>query len=190
MPAGSAEGGEAGEKEADAVEETCSNEVEPAPSPAPRANAAEVTGPRTSWAGLVRAPSLESLPSVFKSRFEKSLATLREKGFFARQANSPLERPKPVPIPVYFGGVPRGRIGQLRRALFAYLPRRAVLSFSFIGNYACEILCHKPLEATLIAGMKLLGFRHIQGSDPTRPIGLNTEESTRKSLVACYRRWT
>lgn len=155
-----------------------------------------------SWADIARIPSMKKLPSTMQSKFEKSIASLRKNGF-TPSARPPPGRPnpaggdprpstppQPVPTPVYFGGVPRGPIGSLKRSLQECLPSWAVLSISFIGNSACEILCHKPLEQRLIAAMKLIGFRHLATYDPMR---LATSEGTdavsKKIKLACYRRW-
>lgn len=160
--------------------------------------------PKLSWAEIARAPTANALPSGLQEKFVKSKATLAAKGF-APIAPRPRAPPNaattigpslpsgpatPTPSPVYFGGVPRGPIGALKRALLECLPSWAVLSISFIGNSACEILCHRPLEQRLVAGMKLLGFRHLPSYNPLKAPTSDQRDATAKRIrVACYRRW-
>ena len=96
----------------------------------------------------------------------------------------------PSPVPIYFGNVPRGPIGTLRRALLQCLPNLSVLSISFVWNIATEILCDKDLTEKLIEGMNLLGYKHLQSFDPSSTRSSITDESTTKKYKsACYRRW-
>lgn len=85
----------------------------------------------------------------------------------------------------------RGPVGALRRAFEVSIPKWVVLSLSFMGSSSVEILCHEDLTDRLVAGMKLLGFRHLPKFNPA---GLNSSgkytDSEWAQLRACYRRWS
>ena len=93
----------------------------------------------------------------------------------------------PSPVAVYFGGVTRGPIGSLRKALLLSVPKWAVLSLSFIGNSALEIICDRQLVDRLATTMKALGFRHLTTFNPRK--SLNPSSTQLKKHAACYRRW-
>ena len=164
--------------------------------------AGERTRQPISWADVARTGTEQALPSDMQARFAKSRDALKAKGF------NPMPRPaprtttengqngqqpprpalaQPVPVPVYFAGVPRGPIGDLRRALLECMPKWCVLSLSFIGSSICEVLCHNTLSQRLIAGMKLLGFRHLGAYSALRPKA--DDALTAKLRTACVRRW-
>ena len=97
---------------------------------------------------------------------------------------------KPEPEAVYFGGIPRGPIGKLRRALRNALPKWAILSISFIGDSVTEILCHKALVQRLIAALKFMKFRHLKNYDPTSAVGdTDEDQNTIQYRGSCYHRW-
>ena len=97
---------------------------------------------------------------------------------------------KPEPEAVYFGGIPRGPIGKLRRALRNALPKWAILSISFIGDSVTEILCHKALVQRLIATLKFMKFRHLKNYDPTSAVGDSDDhQNTIQYRGSCYHRW-
>lgn len=143
-----------------------------------------------TWADVARIP---------ERKFEESRKALETAGFKAvpkpqrtgTQDVQPNRAPvqiKPVPIAVYFGGVPRGPIGALRRALLLALPNWAALHLSFIGNTALEVLCHKPLVPRLVAVMKAHSFRHLELFDPAKSIA-GGEARLKANRQACLRRW-
>ena len=97
---------------------------------------------------------------------------------------------KPDPEAVYFGGIPRGPIGKLRRALRNALPKWAILSICFIGDSVTEILCHKALVQRLIATLKFMKFRHLKNYDPTSAVGDSDDhQNTIQYRGSCYHRW-
>lgn len=159
--------------------------------------------PQISWAEVARAPTLSKLLTDQRSKFEKCRASLVAKGFNAQQRTIYIGprteaatkaiasmKPQPTATAVYFGGIPRGPIGDLKQALYECLPKRCILRISFIGNSACEILCHKHLQSRLISGMNLLGFRQLTAYDPLKSSSSSfSEESTRRLKMSSYRRW-
>ncbi len=50
-----------------------------------------------------------------------------------------------------------------------------------------EVLCHKPLQDRLIAGMTLLGYIHLSGYSPYQLPESATHRE--KTVRACLRRW-
>ena len=145
-----------------------------APKPTTRSQAS-----RKSWADIAK-QSRPQIPTQIQSRVEETRKALLAAGFKA-------STPKPKPIAVYFGKVPRGPLGSLRKALLVSLPRWAILGLSFIGNQALEVLCHAPLKDRLIATMKSLRFSHLTTYDPCTPIQGRDAKQSRKS---CFRRWS
>ena len=113
--------------------------------------------PRLSWAEVVRKPATTALPDSLQARLKVS-----------RQALKALASPsaKPIIKTAHFGGVPRGPIGALCRALLLSPPKWAVVRISFIGITALEVLCHSQIVERLIATMKLVSFRHLEKYDP------------------------
>lgn len=102
-------------------------------------------------------------------------------------------KPRPEAVAVCFGGVRRGPLGALRRALLLSLPSWAILGLSFIGNSALEILCHKPLREGLIGTLRLLKFRNLENYNPRGVISpTGPADQARRTQVhrqACYKRW-
>ena len=152
------------------------------------------SGP-VQWTEVVK-KGISSLPDNVQARFTQTMQTLKAAGF---QAQRPAPRhgpaqpynPKPIPTPVYFGNIPRGPIGALKRALQQCLPKWAVLSISFIGTSVTEILCHRPLRERLIAGMSLLRYRHLSDYDPKKAMDPTASADIHRSFKAtCLRRWT
>lgn len=159
--------------------------------------------PKTSWADIAKSkrPAINALSEKEQSLFKETTKNLAALGFKPvtiqrrRQAPSGTESAanndkaveKPKPVPVYFGGLPRGPIGKLRAELRKCLPKWSILHLSFIGNSATEILCHEHLVDKLVGGMKLLGFRHIANFDPLQK--KNTDDATLRGRVNCYNRW-
>ena len=146
-----------------------------------------------SWKD-VATKGISSLPDSLKSQFNKAKQSLLKSNFQAKRftpshSNTP-NTPKPIPVPVYFANIPRGPIGALRRALLECLPKWSVLSVSFIGSGITEILCHKPLLDRLVAGMKLLHYKHLESYNPTVVRDHIPDDMKPKYVAACYRRWT
>ncbi|MEM1007933.1 MAG: hypothetical protein AAGJ35_02915 [Myxococcota bacterium] len=150
---------------------------------------------KISWADMVRQPKLSNLPAEVQEKFKKSAQALNSLGFKPtprppprpQNSSAPQNKLKPKPVPVYFGGIPRGPIGKLRAMLRECLPKWSVLNISFIGNSATKLLCHEPLVDNLAAGMKLLGYRHLPNYDPVRE--MNTDAATLRGRANCYQRW-
>lgn len=155
------------------------------PNPAPK----QAPKPNFTWADAAK-KGLNALPAGLQDRVRASLQSLADSGFKAKRTEpQPNSEEKPEPEPVYFGNVPRGPIGQLKRSLHECLPKWAVLSISFIGAATTEILCHKPYIPRLVATMRLLRFRHLPKYDPrkSRP---DTEPTIERAYkAACYQRW-
>lgn len=156
--------------------------------------------PRPTWADIAKNPAPDMLHEKTRDRLAESRRALAAAGFSrgpraptGRQGPYPAAQPqRPEPVPVYFGGVPRGPIGALKRALHMSIPKWAVLNLSFVGRTALEILCHKPLVDRLVAGMKLLNFRHL---DRFNPLKVNSDGSSasesqlQKIRLSCFSRW-
>lgn len=96
-----------------------------------------------SWSRVVR-QGFSGLIQVLRNRVQQASHSLSTSGFWAaRPKFQGAEPPKPKPSPVYFGTIPRGAIGKLRRGLQECLPKWAGLSISFIGASVTEVLCHE-----------------------------------------------
>lgn len=148
-----------------------------------------------SWEDIAKQPATSKLSKEAQTKLAASQKAFREDGFVRDPPRPPTPRPnpKPIPTPVYFGGVPRGPIGTLRRALQLAMPKWAILNLSFIGNVALEVLCHKHLVDRLIADMKLLNYRHLPAYTPISTLDKGTEGYEKRIKIlkaAAYRRWT
>lgn len=167
----------------EAVQETVQETECTAENERPAGNPVEKRAERSkSWAEVAR-QSRPTLPSASVSKkVEESRKTMLSKGF--------LRAPEPRPVPVYFGGVQRGPIGEFKRCLFSTgaLPKWAVLAVSFIGTSTAEIMCHGPLVNRLVATLKKIGFRYLPNFDArTAPTRLGDKVA---ACAACHRRWT
>ena len=96
---------------------------------------------------------------------------------------------RPEICAVYFHGIPRVAISDLKKHLAKCLPRWSFLSISFISVNTAELLCHRPLKERLIATAKALGFRHAPAYDRCRPRENDEDPSARaNAMKACARR--
>lgn len=142
---------------------------------------------RLSWAEAAKKPPAEALPEPLQRRIEESKRAMLQPGIGPADRGTTGARPQPKAL--YFGRVPRGTIGTLRRALHASVPKWAVLNLSFVGTSAPEILCHAPLSDRLTARMKLLGFCHVSNFNPLST-STGPSKNEKAQLAACYRRWS
>lgn len=149
-----------------------------------------------SWAEVARHPVLNEVSDVVKTKLDAAQKALAAAGFTARPRTTATEsgpattKQKPRLVAAYFGGIPRGPLGKLRQALRLSFPSWAIQNLSFVGNVALEVLCHEPLKQRLIAGMKLLGFRHLEKFVPGELKGSDASSPHLKRIrSACYRRW-
>lgn len=111
-----------------------------------------------------------------------TLNALNESRFRSqRPAPPPHTERSQVPVAVYFGNVPRGPIGKLKRALFECLQRWAVLSISLIGAEVTEILCNKGLVERLVATMRIFRYSHLPIYDPTITISETVSDEEKLS---------
>ena len=139
--------------------------------------------PTLSWAQRV-AMKRPEVPSNLQPNLAKAKTALRKAGFFGPP-------PKPDLTPVYCGGIPRSPVGALRKALTLCLPKWAVLGISFIGKYAVEFLCHKPLIDRLVTTLKSLGYQHIPGYDPAEIKNQALSQDAKLSIWnSCHQRWS
>lgn len=142
-----------------------------------------------NWADIVNL-GIAALPDMLKHLVKESPRYLQQDGFQAKRT-PPMgtSTAQAIPVVVYFGNVPRGPIGKLKRCLHECLPKWAVLSISFIGASVTEILCHQPHVARLVATMCLLRYKHLAGYDPTTSAPHNaTPEQARSYKAACLHR--
>lgn len=155
------------------------NTDEQAPAEAP------ACATRLFWVEIAKKPSAEALPESLQRRMEESKRAFLQAGFSPAGPSTTGARLHLKAS--YFGGIPRGSIGALCRALHTNIPNSAVLSLSFVGTSALEILCRAPLFDKLTTGIKLLGFRRLPSFNP---FSANTgpPRSEKAKLAVCYRR--
>lgn len=143
-----------------------------------------------NWSEVVKS-GLGSLPDVLKHRVKETVRYLQQDGFQAKRTTpSHANNTQPSPVAVYFGNIPRGPIGKLKRCLQECLPKWAVLSISFIGANFTVILCHQGHVERRVATMRLLRYKNIAGYDPTLAAPRDaTPDQARSYRAACLRRW-
>ena len=175
------------------------------PSPAAKnKNTGEEPKKQILWSEVVQKGCITDLPQENQDKINEAVKALKEEGFAPRkhqprknqnadQADNPQDKgtSKPIPEAVYFGDMPRGPIGKIRRTLCKALPKWSILNISFIGGSVTEILCHKPLVPRLIATLKLMRYSHLKTYDPTSSNGRGDKDPlTIKYRAACYHRWS
>lgn len=94
---------------------------------------------------------------------------------------------KPQPVAVYFKGIRRGPLGQVRAALRQSLANWALLDLSFIGSSVLEIITDKAQRVRLVETLKHLGLHEIKdfdmigGAMKARRHGESEEEMAKKN---------
>lgn len=79
------------------------------------------------------------------------------------------EEPKQMEnvTPIYFEGVARGPIGELKGPLRECLRLQATLNLDFVGLYTLEVLCSDSEVQECVAYFtRVLGREHLQGATP------------------------
>lgn len=151
-------------------------------TPKPTSTTKIASTPMT-WAQRV-VQTRPAMPNSLKPRVNEARNALRKIGVL----NGPS---KPDLKPVYFSGIPRCPVGQLRKALSTCLPNWSMLGISFIGSYACEFVCHAQYVDRLIATLKQFNYRHLPHYDPA--VVKSTTLSPEKELYLlskCHARWS
>lgn len=72
---------------------------------------------------------------------------------------------KPQPVAVYFKGIRRGPLGQVRGALRQSLSNWALLDLCFIGSAVLEVITDKGQRSRLVDTMKQLGITEVTNFD-------------------------
>lgn len=134
---------------------------------------------------------IDSLPDTLKHRVKEISRYLQQEGF-QTNCTSPVgtSTAQPILVAVYFGNVTRGPIGKLKRWLHECLPKRALISISFIGASVTEMLCRQLHMARLVATMRLLRYKHIAVyGATTSALHNDTPKQARSDKAACLHRW-
>lgn len=145
-----------------------------APAPPTWADIVRVSAPPENEQGEARSDKSES-ESIFAVTVQSVRAELAK------------EREQPTPNGVYFGGLKRCPLGQLRKKLHRVVPSWALLSVSFVGAGIVEIVCHKPLLAQVVRSFKELELYYISDLDPRKP--KTTHMTMAQARRACYICW-